>query len=121
MNNIVLPSWRPKKRNVRYQECPEGVPDWVYTEAVAAKRFYNEDWEFWVWQTAQEHNCSMAEAEDACIRGLQRTLNCIIVVYGDKIGRWFEDYLDMGDIFRKVKHPEYIPELGYRLAEGLRR
>jgi hypothetical protein len=57
MNNIVLPSWRPKKRNVRYQECPEGVPDWVYTEAVAAKRFYNEDWEFWVWQTAQEHNC----------------------------------------------------------------
>lgn len=105
---MIVQTWRPKKRNVRYQECPEGLPDWIYVEAMAAKKFYNEDWEFWVWKTSQDFNCPLAEAEDACIRGLKKTLDKVESVYGEKVAKWYKEYLDMGDIFSKVKHPEYI-------------
>ena len=109
---ILIPSWRPKKRQVYYGDQPEGIPDWVYTEAVAAKRAYNEEWEFWVWKVSQEYNCSVALAEDACIRGIKKAILQIQLVYGPKIGRWFEEYLAMGDIFNKVNHPIYLPQLG---------
>lgn len=110
---FLIPSWRPKRRDVYYQNKPEAIPDWVYTEAVTAKRFYNENWEFWVFQVAYENNCSIAEAEDACIRGLKKAILQIHVVYGERIGRWYEEFLEMGDIFRKVQHPIYLPKLGY--------
>lgn len=105
-------SWRPKKRNVTYQPRPDFVPEWVYTEAMTAKKFYNEDWEFWVYNEAKSRNCSQAIAEDACIRGLQKVLHQIDYVYGPKIAKWYREYLDMGDIFRKVRHPDYIKKLG---------
>ena len=104
---MILPSWRPKKRAVYYAEKPLWVDDWVYTEALTAKRYYNENWEFWVWQESLAHNCSQAIAEDACIRGLRKALNRVKFVYGDNVGKWYEDFLEMGDIFSRVKHPEY--------------
>ena len=106
-------TWMPKKRNVRYQEKPDWVPDSVYSEAQCAKRFYNEDWEFWVFAESQDANVSQAVAEDACIRGLKKALNRVSYVYGPKVGKWYEEFLDMGDIFDKVKHPEYRNQLGY--------
>lgn len=108
---MLIPSWRPKLRNCVYKPKPEGIPDWVYTEAMAARYHYNERWEFWVYQVSHEHNCSMAEAEDACIRGIKKAILQMHVVYGDEIGRWYEEFLDMGDIFRKVSHPEYKRQL----------
>lgn len=104
-------TWMPKKRNVRYEECPEGIPPWVYTEAVTAKRFYNENWEFWVWDVSRTDNVPVHVAEDACIRGLQKAIYRVKHVYGDAIGEWYERFLDMGDIFRKVRHPDYIKKL----------
>lgn len=109
---VIIPSWRPKKRNVRFEEKPEGIPDWVYTQAVVAKKTYNEDWEFWVFNTSLDYNCSQAEAEDACIRGVKKEFLRYRLVYGDKIGQWFEDFMGMGDLFTKVKHPEYLKQLG---------
>jgi len=106
VSNLAL-SWRPKRRNVRYEERPEGIPEWVYTEAQAAKVFYNENWEFWVWQESLNRNVSQAVAEDACIRGLKKALDRIHLVYGKEISKWYLAYLDMGDIFQKVQHPEY--------------
>lgn len=103
--------WQPKKRNIDYQEKPEWVPDWIYTEAVTAKRSYNENWEYWVWRTSLDFNCSQALAEDACIRGIKRSLAQVKVVYGEKVARWYLDFLEMEDIFSKVKHPEYTPYL----------
>ena len=110
---MLVQSWRPKKRNVRYQAKPDYVPDWVYTEALQAKKFYNEDWEFWVYRTAMDYNCSQAEAEDACIRGLYKVFLQLQVVYGPKVGKWYEDFLEMGDLFTKVQHPDYVKRLGY--------
>jgi hypothetical protein len=110
---MIILGWRPKLRNVTFASRPEWLDESVYNEALSAKRFYNEQWEFWVWQVAQDYNCSVAEAEDACIRGLKKTLDRIKFIYGDKISKWYIQYLDMGDIFNKVKHPEYInPTLG---------
>jgi hypothetical protein len=109
---MILLGWQPKKRNVTYAPKQDFVPDWVYIEAQTAKKYYNEDWEFWVWQTAQDHNCSQALAEDACIRGIRKEILQLRFVYGDLIGKWFSEYLDMDDIFNKVKHPEYLKQLG---------
>lgn len=109
---MSLTSWRPRLRNIVIHPQPDGIPDWVYKEAMAAKQFYNAQWEFWVWQESLNHNCSIAVAEDACIRGLKKALNRVKFVYGDKIGKWYEEFLDMGDIFTKVKHPEYVAKLG---------
>lgn len=108
---MLLPTWQPKLRNCRYQERPKEIPLPVYNEALCAKRYYNENWEFWVWQTSKEYNVSVAEAEDACIRGLKKSILQIYFVYGDKIGRWYEDFLDLGDIFTKVNHPIYLNKL----------
>lgn len=105
-------SWRPKKRNVIFPPKPEWVPEWVYIQAQVAKRNYNENWEFWIYQTSKQFNCSIPEAEDACIRGIKKEINRQLLVYGPKVGKWFEEFLDMGDIFRKVSHPEYLPKLG---------
>lgn len=106
--------WKPNKRNVKYEEKPDWVPDNIYKTAVAAKRSYNEDWEFWVYGVSQQYNVSQAEAEEACIRGIKKEFYKWQFVYGPRIATWFEQYLDMGDIFNKIKHPEYLPELGYR-------
>jgi hypothetical protein len=110
---MQVASWQPKKRNIGYSEKPEGIPDAIYTEALAAKRFYNEQWEFWVWDVSRTDNVPLHVAEDACIRGLQKAINRIKFVYGDRVGEWYERFLDMGDIFQKVKHPDYIKRLGY--------
>lgn len=115
---MLIPTWTPKKRNVRFQEKPEEIPDWVYTQALAAKKSYNQDWEFWVWQVALENNCNQAKAEDACIRGIQQEFHRFRLVYGDNIGNWFENYMEMGDLMRKVKHPEYKKKLGENKANG---
>jgi hypothetical protein len=104
---IVQTTWKPKLRNIVMTERPEWVPEWVYTEAITAKRFYNGMWEFWVWEEAKRNNVSQAVAEDACIRGLKTAIDRVKYVYGAKIGKWYEEFLDMKDIFTKVKHPEY--------------
>ena len=105
-------TWMPKKRNITYEERSPEIPPAVYQDAVAAKRFYNENWEFWVWSEAQHFNRPLAEVEDACIRGIQKAIYRTRFVYGDAIGKWYENFLDMGDIFRKVSHPEYLKQLG---------
>ena len=110
-------SWRPKLRHVTYQKRPEYVPEPIYKEAQAAKRFYNAEWEFWVFMVSREFNCSIPIAEDACIRGLKKVLLQALFVYGEKVGKWYEHFLDMGDIFSKVhKWPEFLPKL-----DGIRR
>lgn len=109
---ILQTTWRPNRRNITIQEKPDFVPDWVYTEAVSAKRFYNEMWEFWVWEEAKNYNCSQALAEDACIRGLKKAILRLNVVYGPKVGQWYEEFLEMRDIFDRVRHPNYTANLG---------
>lgn len=109
---LIQAGWKPTLRNVVYQEKPDFVPDWVYTMAMNAKYHYNAQWEFWVFLVSQEYNVSQAQAEDACIRGIKKEINRFKLTYGDKIGTWFEEFLDMKDIFEKVKHPEYLPKLG---------
>ena len=104
-------TWQPKLRQIRFTEKPEWIPQEIYLEAMTAKRFYNEQWEFWVYLVSQEHNCSQAIAEDACIRGIKKELAKIKYVYGDKIGTWYEQFLDMSDIFDTVKHPVYTKKL----------
>lgn len=114
----VLPTWQPRKRNCRYQDRPEGIPEWVYIQAMTAKRAYNEDWEFWVWRVSLDYNCSQAKAEDACIRGIQQEFLRFRLVYGDSIGEWFERYMEMGDLMKKVKHPEFLKQLGENPQNG---
>lgn len=109
---VILNTWRPKIRNITYSEKPEWVPDWLYVQAKAAKDHYNRDWEFWVNEVAKQYNCSQALAEDACIRGIKKEILRQYLVYGDKLGKWFEEFLDMKDIFSKVKHPDYLSKLG---------
>ncbi len=111
MSNVHT-TWVPKRRNVLYSTKPDDIPAWVYVEAQTAKKYYNEEWEFWVWRTSQDYNVSQAIAEDACIRGIKKEILRMYHIYGDHIGKWFEEYLAMGDIFNKVKHPEYINQLG---------
>lgn len=109
---ILLTNWKPNIRKVVFQDQPEWIPDWLYTQAVAAKRKYNEQWDFWVWQVSRDFNVSQSLAEDACIRGIKKEILQQYVVYGPKIGKWFEEFLEMGDIFNKIKHPEYLAQLG---------
>lgn len=104
---MLIPSWRPKKRTVYYQDKPEWVPGDIYTEAVSAKRFYNENWEYWVYLTSLDANVSQATAEDACIRGLKKVMDQIDFVYGPKVAKWYREFMEMEDIFSKVVHPEY--------------
>lgn len=104
---MQVQSWRPKKRNIKIYERPEWVPEYIYNEALAAKKFYNEQWEFWVYEESLKANVSVAIAEDACIRGLKTALDRIDFVHGPKIADWYRQFLDMKDIFTKVKHPEY--------------
>lgn len=108
---LIQTGWMPKARNVVYQPRPPEIPEWVYDEALAAKRFYNEQWEFWVFLVSRQDNVPLNVAEDACIRGIKKEILRMYHVYGDKIGKWFEDYLDMGDIFNKVSHPIYLNKL----------
>lgn len=110
----VITTWQPKRKKVKIQEKPDWVPDEVYFSAAAAKRQFNQDWEFWVWGVAQQYNVSQAEAEVACMRGIKKEFYKMRLVYGPRIGTWFEEFLEMGDIFNKIAHPEYLPELGYR-------
>lgn len=105
-------TWMPKKRNIGYSDKPPEIPDAVYQDAIGAKRFYNENWEFWVWAEAQYYNKSLPEVEDACIRGVKKAILRTKYIYGDAIGEWYERYLDMGDIFEKVDHPIYERKLG---------
>jgi hypothetical protein len=105
-------TWMPKRRSIQYEEKPPEIPYAVYQQALVAKKAYNENWEFWVWQVSRDDNVPLAVAEDACIRGIQKEILRHKFIYGDAIGEWFERYLDMGDIFRKVKHPDYIKRLG---------
>ena len=111
MSNIHT-TWVPKKRNVVFSLRPPDIPEWVYTLAMTAKKQYNEDWEYWVWNVSKDHNCSQAIAEDACIRGIKKEILRIYHIYGDHIGKWFEEFLDMDSVFRMVKHPEYVNKLG---------
>lgn len=104
-------TWKPKLRQIRFTNKPDFVPDWVYTEAMVAKRFYNAEWEFWVFQESLNYNCSIAKAEDACIRGIKKAFLRVYLVHGDRIGKWYEEFMEMGDIFEKVKHPEYLKQL----------
>ncbi len=109
---MQLLSWRPKKKHIKDTKKPDFVPDWVYTEAQAAKFFYNDNWEYWVYCESQKHNTPIPETEDACIRGIKKEFLKMRMVYGDKIGQWFEDFMEMGDIFSKVKKwPEFLPKL----------
>lgn len=110
---MIVQSWRPKRRNVKYAEKPDWLPEQIYLEAKAAKRFYNEEWEFWVHIESIKANKNIAETEDACIRGLKKALDRIQFIWGPKVAKWYIEYLDMGDIFSKVKHAEIInPKLG---------
>lgn len=104
---MIIPSWRPKKREVYYQDKPEWVDDWVYTEALTAKRFFNENWELWVWQVAMDYNCNQAKAEDACIRGYKKAIDRVDFVYGPKVAKWYREFMEMDALINKVKHPEY--------------
>lgn len=112
--SVVRTSWKPNLRKCEFQPRPDFVPEEVYKEAVALKRHYNAEWEFWVWNVSEDFNVSQAEAEDACIRGIQKAFNQVYLVWGDKIGTWFEQFMELGDLMRKVDHPIYLPELGYK-------
>lgn len=104
---MIVTSWRPKKRDVYYQDKPEWVPGWVYTEALAAKRFFNEHWEFWVDKVSHDYNCPLPIAEDACIRGYKKAIDQVDFVYGPKIAKWYREYMEMDALLSKVVHPVY--------------
>ena len=115
----MLQSWRPRERNIVFEPRPEGIPEHLYNTAMAAKRFYNQNWDYWVWLEHRDREAELgrsvplSEVEDACIRGMRKEINRIKFVHGDGVGEWFERFLDMGDIFNKVNHPDYIKKLGY--------
>src|SRR4051812_17324878 len=111
MTVILAGEWRPSMRHITYTDKPDFVPEFVYSQAKSAKWTYNANWDYWVWETSKRFNCSQAKAEDACIRGIKKEILRQQVVYGPRVGKWFEEFLDMGDIFRKVRHPDYLPHL----------
>lgn len=108
---IILNSWKPSIRTCVFQEKPDFVPDEVYKEALGHKRHYNERWEFWVYLVSKDFNCSQAEAEEACIRGIKREFLKMRFIWGDRIGQWFEEFMEMDGVFKNIKLPEYLPKL----------
>lgn len=111
---ITITNWKPSLRNITVAERPDWVPVPIYQEALAAKRHYNAAWDWWVYEVSRTHNVPMAEAEEACVRGVKKEIAKTKFIYGDKIGTWFEEFLDMSSIFNKTQHPDYYNELGYR-------
>ena len=109
-----LNTWRPSVKQAQdvYDPKPDFVPDWVYNDAKMCKCQYNTNWEFWVWQVSQRDNVPLPIAEDACIRGIKKEFLRYRLIYGDRVGSWFEDFLDMNSVFRKVKHNDYRKQLG---------
>lgn len=102
--NFLIPSWRPKASHMDVvPPKPEWVPDWVYTNALSARHQYNTNWEMWVYMVSVQNNKPLAETEDACIRGIKKMFLQNRYVYGDKIGQWFEDFMDMDSIFSRVR------------------
>ncbi len=105
MANIITSSWTPNEhRTVGYKPKPENIPDFLYNEAVAAKKQYNENWEFWVQDVANTHNITFGQAEIACIKGIDRACQNVLSVYGPRLGKWFVDFLEMESVFSKVKN-----------------
>lgn len=105
MANIITSTWTPNEyRTVSYQPKPEAIPDWLYSEALAAKKQYNEGWEFWVQDVANTHNITFGQAEIACIKGIDKACQNIKIQYGPRLGKWFIDFLEMESIFEKVKN-----------------
>ena len=109
---IIQTGWVPKERNCVYQEKPGFVPEGVYKEALAAKRHYNANWEWWVFNTMQEYNVNEAEAWEACKRGILKEFLKWEVIYGDQVGKWCREFMEMDDIFNGLKLPEYKLEIG---------
>lgn len=105
-------SWKPSIRNIKLYDRPDWVPEVVYTEAVGAKYNYNAMWEFVVHRTASDYNVSQQIAEEAMLRGLDKEFKKMHVIWGDRIGQWFEDFMEMGDIFTKIKLNSYQAKLG---------
>lgn len=104
MANLITSGWTPNEhRTLEYKPKPEGIPDWLYNEALAAKKQYNEGWEFWVQDVANTHNVTFGQAEIACIKGIDKACQRIYHLYGPRLGKWFVDYLEMESIFNKVK------------------
>lgn len=104
MSNIILDRWEPDpNRVVRYTPRPKWIPEWLYAEAVAAKKHYNEGWEGWVLDVSRRFDVSFENAEIACLKGISKECQNIIQVYGPKYGQWFVDYLEMEGIFKKVE------------------
>lgn len=110
--SLIQTTWKPKLRNITFTEKPDFIEQWLYAEAMVAKRFYNAEWEFWVYEESRKANVSQAVAEDACIRGIKTALRRVSFIYGDKVGKWYEEFLDMKDIFNKVNHFNHIKQLG---------
>lgn len=104
---LLLTNWKPTLRNIIFQEKPDWVPEWVYTEALAAKRYYNAGWEFWVYDVSRTNNVSQDKAELACARGIVTSINQLDYIYGSKLAKWFKEFLEMDGILDKIKHPEY--------------
>lgn len=103
MANIITSTWTPnEKRTTSYQPKPEQIPEWLYAQALAAKKQYNEGWEVWVQDVANKHNITFGQAEIACIKGIKRESDYIKQIYGPKLGGWFVDYLEMESVFNKV-------------------
>lgn len=111
MANINL-GWKPSLRNITYTDKPEFVNDDVYAEAKAAKMHYNQKWDFWVWQVSLEYNVSQEQAEVACIKGIKQEILRQYLVYGDKVGKWYEEFLDMDSVFKSIRMPEWQKKLG---------
>jgi hypothetical protein len=109
---IIKAGWIPRERNCVYQERPDFVPEEVYSEALAAKRHYNANWEWWLFDTMKQYNCSEAEAFEACKRGVLKEFLKWDVIYGYRIGKWTREFMEMDDIFNGLKTPNYKMEIG---------
>lgn len=112
MKIVWYMNWKPSIRNIKIYDRPDWIPEVVYTEAVGAKHNYNARWEYVVHRTALDYNVSQQVAEEAMLRGLDKEFKKMRVIWGDKIGKWFEDFMEMGDVFAKIKLNDYHAKLG---------